>query len=176
VLPAAMPEENPMRLRALAFPIAAALAASPVCAHTETHETKKQAIDYSKAEEHPFGRAADPQRAARTIDVDMSDAMRFTPAEITVRRGEIVRFRVKNSGKLLHEMVLGRKKDLERHAELMKKHPGMEHDEPHMVHVDPGKSGEIGWQFTKSGEFLYGCLIPGHFDSGMKGRIIVTEK
>jgi uncharacterized cupredoxin-like copper-binding protein len=165
-----------MKPAVLTFLVAAALASPLAPAHTGAHEKKKPAYDYSKAEEHPFGKAADPKRATRTIDVDMSDAMRFTPAEITVRRGEIVRFRVKNSGKLLHEMVLGTKKELDAHAELMKKHPGMEHDEPHMVHVDPGKSGEMGWQFTKAGDFLYGCLIPGHFDAGMKGRIIVTEK
>jgi uncharacterized cupredoxin-like copper-binding protein len=64
--------------------------------------------------------------------------------------------------------------DLKAHAELMRKHPGMEHDEPHMAHVAPGKSGEIGWQFTRVGKFYYGCLIPGHFEAGMVGKVTVT--
>jgi len=76
----------------------------------------------------------------------------------------------------MHEMVLGTRAELEAHAEMMRKHPGMEHDEPYMLHVPPGKSGQMGWRFTKAGEFLYGCLVPGHFEAGMVGTIIVTEK
>ena len=49
----------------------------------------------------------------------------------------------------------------------------MEHDEPHMAHVAPGKSGVMGWQFTQAGESFYGCLIPGHFDAGMIGKVTV---
>lgn len=149
-----------------------ALLASPLAwAHGEPQVAKR--MDYSKAEETPFGRAADPKKAKRTVRVAMTDAMRFQPAELIVKRGEIVRFVPVNKGQVLHEMVLGTMDDLKEHAELMKKHPGMEHDEPHMAHVAPGKSGEIGWQFTKSGEFYYACLIPGHFEAGMVGRITV---
>ena len=143
-------------------------------AHGEkSHAAPK--IDYSKAEEMPFGRAADPKKAKRTIRVDMSDQMRFTPAELTVRQGDVVRFVVTNKGKTMHEMVLGTMDELKQHAEMMRKHPGMEHDEPHMAHVSPGKTGEMGWQFTKAGEFYYGCLIPGHFEAGMVGKIIVAK-
>jgi len=125
------------------------------------------AIDYSKAEEHPFGRAADPRKAKRTVRVEMSDQMRYWPAEVTVKRGQVVRFVPVNKGQVLHEMVLGTMDDL-------KKHPGMEHDEPHMAHVAPGKRGEMGWQFTKAGEYFYGCLIPGHFEAGMVGKVKVV--
>lgn len=142
-------------------------------AHGEKPHAEK-AIDYTKAEEHVFGRAADPRKAKRTVRVHMTDQMRFHPAEITVKRGEILRFVPVNKGQVLHEMVLGTMDDLKRHAELMRKHPGMEHDEPHMAHVAPGKSGEMGWQFTTTGEFFYGCLIPGHFEAGMVGKVTVT--
>jgi uncharacterized cupredoxin-like copper-binding protein len=131
------------------------------------------AIDYSKAEQTPFGIAADPKTATRTVRIDMTDAMRFTPSEIMVKRGEVVRFVAANKGQVLHEMVLGTMDELKKHAELMKKHPGMEHDEPHMAHVAPGKAGEIGWKFTRAGTFYFGCLIPGHFEAGMVGRIKV---
>lgn len=123
--------------------------------------------------ETAFGRTGDPQKATRTVRIDMSDRMRFDPAAITVKRGETVRFVVRNSGKTMHEMVLGSMQDLKDHAELMRKHPGMEHDEPYMAHVGPGKTAEIVWQFTKAGEFNYGCLIPGHFEAGMVGRVTV---
>jgi uncharacterized cupredoxin-like copper-binding protein len=120
-----------------------------------------------------FGREAGAARATRTIKVDMSDTMRFSPDTIQIRTGSVVRFEVTNTGNALHEMVLGTMKELKEHAELMRKHPGMEHDEPYMAHVAPGKTGSIVWAFTKSGEFFYGCLIPGHFEAGMIGKIIV---
>ena len=138
------------------------------------HGEQSKAVDYSKAEEHAFGRAADPQNARRTVRVEMTDEMRFHPAQVTVKRGEVVRFVPVNKGQVMHELVLGTRAELEKHAELMRKHPGMEHDEPHMAHVAPGKSGQIGWQFTKAGEFYYGCLIPGHFEAGMLGKVTVT--
>ena len=149
-----------------------ALTAAPALPHGEKPQGSK-AIDYLKAEETPFGRAADPRKAKRTVRVEMNDQMRFVPAELTVRRGEIVRFVPVNKGQVMHEMVLGTMDELKKHAEMMRKHPGMEHDEPHMAHVAPGKSGEMGWQFTKAGDFYYGCLIPGHFEAGMIGKVTV---
>jgi uncharacterized cupredoxin-like copper-binding protein len=153
--------------------VSVALVHGTAYAHREAPHVPK--IDYSKAEDTPFGRAADPKKAKRTIRVDMSDDMRFKPAELTVKQGEVVRFVAANKGKVLHEMVLGTMDDLKKHAEMMSKHPEMEHDEPHMAHVAPGKTGEMGWQFTKAGEFYYGCLVPGHFEAGMVGKIIVTK-
>ncbi len=149
-------------------------ASSHVFAHgKETHDEKKLAIDYSKVEEKAFGKAADPKRATRTITIDMLDSMRFAPDLITVKRGEIIKFVVKNKGNMLHEIVFGTLSELKEHGELMKKFPGMEHDEPYMAHVAPGKSGEIVWQFTRAGEFNYACLLPGHFEAGMVGKVIV---
>jgi uncharacterized cupredoxin-like copper-binding protein len=152
------------------------LASLGALAHGEKHDGPKARYDYARAEETEFGKAADPRKATRTVRVDMADTMRFTPARITVKRGERVRFVARNSGKVMHEMVLGTLKELEAHAELMRKHPGMEHDEPHMLHVAPRKTGEMGWQFTKPGEYYYGCLIPGHFEAGMVGKVIVLDQ
>jgi uncharacterized cupredoxin-like copper-binding protein len=84
-----------------------------------------------------------------------------------------VRFVVRNKGRQLHEMVLGTKEALREHAEMMKKFPEMEHDDAHMTHVKPGRTGEIVWQFTTPGEFQYACLLPGHFEAGMVGRVTV---
>ena len=152
---------------------AATLALSPLGFAHDAPTRAPAGIDYVNAAPRTFGIAADPASAQRTIRIDMSDGMRFTPAEIEVRRGEIVRFVAANKGQVLHEMVLGTMVELEAHAELMKKFPGMEHDEPHMAHVAPGKTGEIGWRFTRPGTFYFGCLIPGHFEAGMLGRIMV---
>lgn len=133
---------------------------------------KKKAIS---AEQHPWGREGDPRKIARTIEVNLADTMRFTPSEVQVKRGETVKFVARNTGKVMHEMVLGTEEHLMAHAELMKKHPGMEHDAPYMAHVPPGKKQEITWTFDKPGTFMYGCLIPGHWEAGMKGAIVVAN-
>ena len=125
--------------------------------------------------EKAFGQKGDPKKVSRTIELDMSDAMRFAPGELAVKQGETVRFRLKNSGKVMHEMVLGTLQDLKNHAETMRKESGMDHHgEAGMVHVAPGKSGSLVWQFTRSGEFHYACLVPGHFEAGMVGKVLVT--
>jgi uncharacterized cupredoxin-like copper-binding protein len=146
----------------------------PALAH-EAHKpsaAKKEMSD----EQHPWGRQGDPRKAVRTIAIDMADTMRFTPSVLKVKQGDTIRFVVRNSGKTMHEMVIGTEEELRNHAELMKKHPGMEHDEPYMAHVQPGKKEEIIWTFTRPGTFMYGCLIPGHWEAGMKGSIVVAAQ
>jgi uncharacterized cupredoxin-like copper-binding protein len=163
-----------MNTKAATLAIAALVVTSGAFAHgNEDHAAKPRKFDASKVDDTTFGREGDPVKATRTIRVDMSDAMRFTPADIIVKRGETVKLVATNKGQVLHEMVLGTSDELKKHAEMMKKFPGMEHDEPHMAHVKPGKSGEIVWQFTKAGEFQFACLIPGHFEAGMVGKVTV---
>lgn len=125
-------------------------------------------------EEKAFGRPGERARVTRTVRIVGTDDMRYTPARIRVKQGETVRFVVRNGGKILHETVLGTKPELQEHYELMKKFPDMEHDEPHMVHLKPGETGEMVWQFTQAGEFFFACLMPGHYDAGMIGKISVT--
>jgi uncharacterized cupredoxin-like copper-binding protein len=126
-------------------------------------------------EGHPatLGQPGDPSAVNRTIEVDMSDAMRFTPASISVKKGETIRFLVKNSGQVKHEMVLGSLKELRAHAALMKKFPEMEHEDPNQLGVDPGKVGELIWKFTIPGTYNFACLQPGHYEAGMHGKIAV---
>ncbi len=143
----------------------------PAHAHGEAaHAAKPAAV---RKEQKPWGIAGEARAVARTITVGMSDAMRFTPALIDVRLGETVRFVVRNEGAQLHEFVIGTRQELEAHAALMLKFPGMEHDEPYMAHVPPGRSGEIVWTFNRAGEFDFACLIAGHFQAGMVGRLRV---
>ena len=112
-------------------------------------------------------------KVRRTIEITMLDTMRFIPNEITVKQGEIVRLTVKNVGKVMHELVIGTQQELDTHAEMMNKHPGMEHDEPYMAHVSPGKTADIIWNFNRAGQFDFACLLPGHYDAGMVGKITV---
>lgn len=122
------------------------------------------------------GKPGDPAKVTRTIEITGSDSMRYTPSEITVKRGETVRFVVKNTGKIIHELVLGTIKELKEHAELMRKYPGMEHDEPNMANVRPGETRAIVWQFTRTGTVDFACTIPGHLEAGMTGRIKVVAR
>ena len=179
---------------AAAFLAAAFFPVSAAFAHGESGHGKPKPFDATKVEEKPFGRAGDPKAAKRVIRIGMNDRMQFVaapahgarrsdvapgtaphamPADLVVKRGETVRFIVQNDGKVMHEMVIGSLTELKEHAELMRKFPNMEHDEPYMAHVPPGKTGEIVWQFTKVGEFHYACLIPGHMEAGMIAKITV---
>lgn len=124
-------------------------------------------------EQKDWGIAGDARAVRRTINVGMGDDMRFSPSRIEVRLGETLRFRVRNSGKVMHEFVIGTRKENEEHARLMIKFPDMAHDEPYMAHVGPGKTGEIIWTFNRAGEFEFACLIAGHYQAGMLGTIVV---
>lgn len=127
-----------------------------------------------KKEQKEWGIAGDPKAVKRTIEIGMSDNMRFSPDRIEVKQGETVRFVVRNTGKVLHELVIGTRKELDEHAALMMKFPGMEHDEPYMTHVKPGAIGELVWTFNRPGNFDFACLIAGHYQAGMVGKIRVA--
>ena len=150
-----------------------ALGATSAFAHGDDMRAKHHKYDASKVEHTDFGREGDPKKVSRTIRVDMADTMRYTPADVVVKRGETVKFVIRNRGKQLHEMVLGTVEALKEHAELMKKFPEMEHSDPNMAHVKPGATGEIVWQFTKAGDFRFACLQPGHYEAGMVGKVAV---
>ena len=122
------------------------------------------------------GEPGDPKKPAKAVLVAMREKdgkMLFIPDRIEVRKGEQVRFLLRNSGELEHEFVLATTDENLKHAEQMKKFPDMEHDDPNGRRLDPKKASEIVWRFTKSGQFEFGCLIPGHREAGMTGTVIV---
>ena len=119
------------------------------------------------------GRPGDPAKVSRTIEVTMDDNMRFSPSQLSVKAGETVRFFVRNSGKVPHELVIGTLSELQEHAEMMRKMPDMKHAEPNMVNLAAGKRGGIVWQFAQAGNVDFACLLPGHLEAGMKGSIRV---
>ncbi len=139
-----------------------------------TLEARAQHMEHGgRGHKTSVGRPGDPNKVARSIEVIMSDDMRFTPAQIEVKRGETVRFALKNVGKLTHEMVIASAAELKEHAEMMRAMPAMEHDEPNEVTVAPGKTASLVWQFTRAGAVEFACLQPGHFEAGMKGKVLV---
>ncbi len=134
------------------------------------HKAKSSAV---VKEQKDWGIAGDAKAVKQTITLTMGDSMRFSPDKLEFKQGDTVRFVVKNQGKQLHEMVIGTKKELDAHAALMVKFPNMEHDEPYMAHVSSGKTQELIWTFNRSGEFDFACLIAGHYQAGMVGKISV---
>jgi uncharacterized cupredoxin-like copper-binding protein len=142
----------------------------------DDHNKKTTAAAATIKEQKDWGIAGEPKAVKRTITIGMSDNMRFTPAKIDVRLGETIQFKIKNDGKIMHEFVIGTKKELDAHAAVMLKHPNMEHDEPYMAHVAPGKTGSIIWTFNRAGDFDFACLIAGHYQAGMVGKINVKGK
>ena len=138
-----------------------------------TGASEQKAKKKARPMETAFGREGDARKVKRVIRVDTSDAMRYFPDQIRIKRGDTVRFVVHNGGQLTHEMVLGTMDDLKKHAAALKRRGTLERDGANVAHVEPGGSGRIVWQFTKAGEFYYGCLMPGHFDAGMIGTIVV---
>ncbi len=137
-----------------------------------SHSNELKAI---KMEQKPWGIAGDPKKVTLTITENMTDAMRFSQDRLQVKQGDTVKFVLKNEGKMMHEFVIGTKKVLDEHAALMVKFPNMEHDEPYMAHVPPGKTMELVWTFNQPETFDFACLIAGHYQAGMVGKITVTE-
>jgi uncharacterized cupredoxin-like copper-binding protein len=118
------------------------------------------------------GEPGDPKKPSREIVVEMTE-MAYDPASIEVKRGEQIKFVVRNTGRLDHEFLLATTAENLKHAEAMRKNPDMEHDEPNGVKLAPEKSAVVLWKFTKRGSFEYSCLIPDHRQTGMIGKIIV---
>jgi uncharacterized cupredoxin-like copper-binding protein len=146
--------------------------AGPARAHgNEDHPRKAGPV---RKEQKDWGIAGDARAVKRTLKVRMLDTMRFSPDRIDVRLGETLRLRVHNTGQVMHEFVIGTRQENDAHAALMMKFPNMEHDEPYMAHVPPGRTGEIVWTFNRPGRFEYACLIGGHYQAGMVGTIQVS--
>jgi uncharacterized cupredoxin-like copper-binding protein len=122
--------------------------------------------------EYSAGKPGDPKKPAREIVVLMSE-MDYSPSTIEIKRGEQIRFVVRNVGTEAHEFLLATTAENLKHGEAMKKNPGMAHDEPNGLRLDAKKSGEILWKFTNAGTFEYSCLIPNHREYGMTGRVVV---
>ncbi len=126
-----------------------------------------------------IGRAGNPTEAARTINITMMETddgkMVFEPATFTAKKGETLKLTFINKGEVDHEFVMDSHEAIIEHKAVMEKFPEMEHDDPNAIRLQPGAKGEIVWTFATAGEFSFGCLIPGHYESGMKGDIKVVQ-
>ena len=144
-----------------------------------------------------FGQAAPATKATRTVEVVLQD-ISFAPTSLDVKAGETVRFVLVNKGQLLHEFNLGdaamhadhQKEMLKMQANGMLTSTGMgqmdhaamghgdmgsmKHDDPNSVLVEPGKTAELTWTFSKAGALEFACNLPGHYQAGMVGKLHVS--
>lgn len=125
------------------------------------------------------GKPGDVSKVTRTIAVKMYETddgeMLFEPASLSVKHGETIKFEIANAGENEHEFVLDSYEKNQEHKAVMAKFPEMEHDDPNSVRLEEGEKGEIIWEFSNQGEFEFACLIPGHYESGMKGVLKVAS-
>lgn len=140
-----------------------------------------------------IGVPGEASKVTREITITMRDSL-YEPAEITVHAGETIRFTIVNKGELLHEFGIGTaamhaahqkemlvmaehgmiEADRINHERMKMNHGnghGMAHDDPNSVLLEPGKSGEIIWTFSKGAKIEFACNVPGHYEAGMIGRI-----
>jgi uncharacterized cupredoxin-like copper-binding protein len=121
------------------------------------------------------GQPGDSAKATRTVDVTMNDTMRFSPNAIPVKAGDTIRFQVRNAGMIEHEMVIGTTAELKEHAKMMREMAGEKHAAPNKLTLAPGAQGTLVWRFEKPGTVDFACLVPGHFEAGMVGKVVVRK-
>ena len=148
------------------------MAAPVVSSHEHLHGAPGKA---AATQATGFGSPGNPKAVTRTFDLGLRDSMRIEPDHLSVRQGETVRLRIRNTGAVAHEFVLGTKMEIDEHHEMMRTMPTMMHDDANAVSVAPGATAEIIWRFRKRGTFLYACLIPGHWEAGMQGTVTVSS-
>ena len=146
-------------------------AAPATSRNAHPHQKPKTIVDTHTT---AFGNPGIAKNVTRVIDLDLRDTMRIVPDRLSLKLGETVRLRIKNSGVLPHELVLGTKAEIIEHRDMMRAMPTMQDPEANAVSVSPGGTAEIIWRFGKPGSFLYACLIPGHWEAGMQGIVTVS--
>lgn len=157
-------------MKRIAVFLAAALLAACSSSTTSTEAPSGEAPD---AETFAFGEPADPSEADRVVEITASDDLSFTPDEIAVAVGETVTFRVTNEGAIVHDFTVGDEEAQEEHEAEMAEMPGMAHEEPNLLTLDPGETDELTWRFTTPGTVLLGCHQPGHYAGGMVATVTV---
>ena len=117
--------------------------------------------------------------APRDIAVTMTDTLRFDPGTIAVHEGETIRFLLENPTVAPHDFTLGDMDAQMHHHEEMSAGMGHEHGGagadgmPGAVSLEPGQTAEVIATFDEPGEVLIGCHVPGHWEAGMRGSVLI---
>tara|TARA_Y100001958_G_C21026986_1_gene401404 strand:+ start:94 stop:597 length:504 start_codon:yes stop_codon:yes gene_type:complete len=141
-----------------------------------------------------IGEKGDPNNVDRIINIKMYDNY-YEPNSINVKKGETIKFIVENLGEMVHEYNIATKEmhikhqpemqrlvehgillvdkiDMKKMKEMSKKDHSLSHSHSNSVIVEPKKTGEIIWKFSKNINLEMACNVPGHYQTGMVGKII----
>lgn len=135
----------------------------------ESHHANEGAHGHG---ESAAGRPGNSKKISRTIKVTAVD-IKYDTAKFEVKAGETIRFVVTNTGKLRHEFSIGDAEEQKEHAEMMKQMPDMVHEDANTLSLEPGETKSLVWQFTRAGELEVACHIPGHYEAGMRSKVLV---
>lgn len=155
--------------------------------HAHGHDAKKETHGHAGHGDHsaPGGMPGEAKNVSRTIVIIAKDT-EFNIKKIQVKDGETIRFVIRNKGELLHEFTIGTHEMQKQHqAEMLKMmedghmtatsmKSGMQHSHGNSAMVEPGKEAEVIWMFHKGATIEFGCNVPGHYESGMKGDFVIA--
>ena len=143
-----------------------------------------------------IGEKGNISEATRTITVKMHDNY-FEPAQINIKKNQTIKFIVINVGELVHEfniatkemhikhqpemmmmvekeILLGDRIDLKKMKEAAKTNHSMAHSHSNSVLLEPKKSADLIWKFSKNAKLEAACNVPGHYDSGMVAKVNIN--
>ena len=142
-----------------------------------------------------IGEKGDPNKIDRTVNIKMYDNY-YEPNFIEVKKGETIKFIVQNLGEMVHEYNIATKEmhikhqpemqklmehgillvdkiDMVKMKEMSKKDHSLSHSHSNSIMLEPKKTGVIIWKFSKNISLEMACNVPGHYESGMVGKIVL---
>jgi len=141
-----------------------------------------------------IGEKGDPNKVDRVVNIKMYDNY-YEPNVVKIKKGETIKFIVENLGELVHEynigtkemhvkhqpemqklidheIILGDKIDKIKMKKMSKMDHSLGHSHANSVMLEPKKTGELIWKFSKDINLEMACNIPGHYETGMVGNLI----
>ena len=141
-----------------------------------------------------IGEKGDPNKVDRVVNIKMYDNY-YEPNVVKIKKGETIKFIVENLGELVHEynigtkemhvkhqpemqklidheIILGDKIDRIKMKKMSKMDHSLGHSHANSVMLEPKKTGELIWKFSKDIKLEMACNIPGHYETGMVGNLI----
>ena len=129
----------------------------------------------------------------RTIEVKMYDNY-YEPNVFKIKKGETVKFKVKNLGELVHEfnianpmmhikhqpemelmveneILLGDRIDKDKMQKMAAMDKSMGHSHSNSVLLAPKEEGTLIWKFENAVNIEIACNVPGHYQAGMVAAV-----
>jgi uncharacterized cupredoxin-like copper-binding protein len=109
------------------------------------------------------GFVAGTPASPRVVQVVATPQLRLLPAAVTVQAGETITFQVTTMGPVVHEFMVGPAADV----------AADKAGTPEIADLGMMQTKSLTYTFTGPGPFAFACHVPGHFEAGMSGTIVV---